>query len=325
MRFPGVKTAKHISRWVQARILGGALILGYHRITDVDRDEDEVCVTPKHFAEQMEALSKYAHPIRLADLVQSLKVGVLPPKTVAVTLDDGYADNLYEAKPVLEKYGIPATVFVCSGYRGREFWWDELDRLVKASKSDVGALRLKVGEKSFRWDQAQASVEASFDVRRKFRHALYHFLLMFDVDEQNQSMDAIRKWSGVLASDSSSPRSMSPAELLRLSDSGLIEIGAHTRFHPMLPRLSLERQREEIVSSKQELEELLGRKVDGFAYPNGRATAEAKQIVSAAGFSYACTSLHDMVRPASDMYELTRFWQKDVDGEKFLRNLKLWM
>ena len=325
MKIPGVKTVKTFSRWVQARLLGGALILGYHRVADVKRDEYEVCVTPDYFAEQMEALSKYAHPIRLVEIVQCLKVGVLPPKSVAVTFDDGYADNLYEAKPVLEKYEIPATVFVCSGYQGREFWWDELDRLIVASRADVGALRLGVGEQSFGWDQPQGSIKAGFDVRKKFRQALYHFLLGLDVAEQNQTMDTIRDWSGASSSDALPARSMSHAELLRLAEGDLIEIGAHTRFHPMLPRLSLQRQKDEIVASKHELEEILGRKVDGFAYPNGRATVEAKQIVSEAGFSYACTSLQDLVRPTSDLHELTRFWQKDVDGEKFLHGLNLWM
>ena len=70
---------------------------------------------------------------------------------------------------------------------------------------------------------------------------------------------------------------------------------------------------------------MLGKRVDGFAYPNGMATNDAKRIVREAGFAFACTSLHDVVRPASDLHELTRFWQKDVDGERFLQVLRLWM
>ena len=324
MRIPGVKTAKHVSRWVQARILGGALILGYHRVANVTRDEYEVCVTSKHFAEQMEALSKFAQPICLSELVQCLKADSLPPKAVAVTFDDGYADNLYEAKPILEKYAVPATIFVCTGYAGREFWWDELDRLVMSSGSELGALRLKVGEKSFVWSQPDMSPEAGLESRRKFRHALYHFLLGSDVEEQSQAMDIIRTWSGV-ASNETTARTMTHDEIAQLAAGGLIEVGAHTRYHPMLPQLSLKRQREEIITNKHELEGILGRRVDGFAYPNGRATDDAKRIVREAGFAYACTSLHDVVRPASDLHELTRFWQKDVNGEIFLQRLRLWM
>jgi hypothetical protein len=43
------------------------------------------------------------------------------------------------------------------------------------------------------------------------------------------------------------------------------------------------------------------------------------------GFAYACTSLHDVVRPGSDLYELTRFWQQDVDGEGFMKRLNTWV
>jgi peptidoglycan/xylan/chitin deacetylase (PgdA/CDA1 family) len=272
----------------------------------------------------MEALSKFAQPIHLGELVQCLKSGSVPPKSVAVTFDDGYADNLYEAKPVLERYAIPATVFVCTGYAGEEFWWDELDRLVMSSGSALGALRLEAGKKSFAWDQPEVSPEAGLESRKKFRHALYQFLLELNVEEQNQAMDVIRSWSGVTSNEITA-RAMTHEELAQLTKDGLIETGAHTRHHPMLSRLAVERQREEIVSNKRELEEILGRRVDGFAYPNGRATDDAKRIVREAGFAYACTSLHDVVRPASDLHELTRFWQKDVDGKKFLRGLKLWM
>ncbi len=324
MRVPGVKTAKTFSRWVRARILGGALILGYHRVANVTHDEYEVCVTPKYFAEQMEMLSKYAHPISLSKLVQCLKSDSLPSRSVVITLDDGYADNLYEAKPILEKYAIPATVFVCTGYAGKEFWWDELDRLVMSSQAELGVLRLQVRENQFVWDQPDVSPEADLNARRKFHHALYNFLLALDVEEQSQVINTIRSWSGI-SSDEPTVCAMNHAELLQLAEGGLIEIGAHTRHHPMLPRLVLERQREEIISSKQDLESLLGRRVDGFAYPHGKATDDTKRIVREADFTFACTSLHDVVRPAGDLHELTRFWQKDVDGDIFLQGLRLWM
>lgn len=324
MRFPGVKTAKIFSRWVQARILGGALILGYHRIADVTQDEYEVCVTPDHFAEQMEMLSRHASPVSLKRLVHHLKEGSLPPKSVAVTFDDGYVDNLYEAKPVLEKYAIPATVFVCTGYAGREFWWDELERLVMSSKAELSAFLPDAGKGQFVWDPPGVSREAGSESRRKFSQALYNFLLVLDIEEQEHVMNAIRGWANVSLNDVNA-RAMTHDELLQLADGGLIEIGAHTRHHPMLPRLAQERQREEIVGSKNDLEGLLGVRVDGFAYPNGRATDDAKRIAREAGFVFACTSLHDVVRPAGDPYELTRFWQKDVDGDRFLQGLRLWM
>lgn len=329
MKIPGLKTAKNLSRWLRARILGGALILGYHRIASTSGDVYEVCVSPEHFDEHLDILRKYTQPISLSRLVQNLKEGSLPPKSVAITFDDGYADNLYFAKPLLEKYEIPATVFVCTGYAGREFWWDELERLVMSSRADLHTFHLEMGKSRFQWNQPAVSRDAKspgdVSLRRQFRHELYLYLLDLDIDDQNKALEMIRNWSGV-SSDGTSPlRALDHAELLRLGQGGLVELGAHTRNHLMLPRLPLGRQRDEIVSGKQDLETLLGQPVDGFAYPNGRSTEDAKRFVREAGFAYACTSLHDVVGTGSDLHELTRFWQGDVGGDKFMRNLKLWM
>jgi peptidoglycan/xylan/chitin deacetylase (PgdA/CDA1 family) len=326
MKLPGIKTAETFSRWLRARVLGGALILGYHRISATQDDVYDVCVSPENFAGHMEALRKYACPISLSRLVQSLKQNVLPPKSVAVTFDDGYADNFYEAKPVLEKYEIPATVFVCTGYIGKEFWWDELDRLVNRSRTDPYTLHLRTGGKQFKWHKKNVSRHASPPATRdEFGRALYHYLLSLDIEDQNHAMTVIRNWSNLSSPGISTSRTLSEKEILRLADGGLIEIGAHTRHHPMLPALSMERQREEIHTNKIELEVLLGKPIKGFSYPNGRATADAKQIVREVGFEYACTSLHDVVRPEGDIYELTRFWQKDIDTDKFMQGLNQWM
>jgi peptidoglycan/xylan/chitin deacetylase (PgdA/CDA1 family) len=324
MRIPGTKTAKSFSRWLQARFFGGALILGYHRIERLTHDEYEVCVTPQHFAEQMEILSKHAHPVSLRELVQDLKEGSVRPRSVAVTFDDGYAENLYQARPILEKYAIPAMIFVCTGYSGKEFWWDELVRLVASSEAELDALCLEAGGTRFVWSQPKGSLTAALNVRRVFHQRLYRFLLTLDVEEQYHAMSTIRSWSGV-SSIETLERAMTHEELIRIVDHELIEIGAHTRHHPLLPQLRPERQRDEIISSKQDLEGLLNRQVDGFAYPNGGATDDTKRIVREAGFAFACTSLQDVVRPAHDLYALTRFWQRDVDGENFLKALHVWM
>lgn len=323
MRVPGVKAARTFARWVQAQLLGGAVILGYHRVADVTSDAYEVCVTTKHFAEHMQVLDKVAHPLSLAKLVNCLKEGSLPPNAVAVTFDDGYLDNLNEAQPILEKYEIPATVFVCTGYAGREFWWDELERLVMSSQTQPGALHVDVGNKQFAWKQREPSSATSLKSRREFCLALYNFLLPLTVEEQDQAMEAIRSWSDGPAEPTA--RALTHEQLRQLADHGLIEIGAHTRHHPMLDRLSLQKQREEIAGSKKELEELLNKRVAGFAYPHGRSTADTKRLVREADFTFACTSLQDVVRSTDDLYALTRFWQKDVDGDRFLQSLRLWM
>ena len=329
MRIPGAKTARMFSRWLLARALGGALIIGYHRVARPALDLYGVCVSPEHFAEHLAALRKWANPIRLSRLVQHLKDGSLPPRSVAVTFDDGYADTLYYAKPLLDAYEIPATIFVSTGYAGREFWWDELNRLAMTSQADPRELRLEalnihmpsnwplLGTGADHPDQAST--------RRHFTHELYNLLLPLDVDKLHIAMDAVRTWSGLIPSGEADSRAMSMDELLTLAGHELIEIGSHTPNHLFLPGLTPERQRQEIAAGKQDLEALLGRPVAGFSYPNGRSTEETRQIVRDAGFGYACTSLHNVVRPGVDLYDLTRFWQQDVEGDNFISGLNLWM
>ena len=108
------------------------LILMYHRVAEVDSDPWGLCVSPRHFSEQLEVLTEYGTPLGLSRFIQALNRGRLPPRPIVVTFDDGYIDNLSHATPLLERYEVPATIFLVSGAMGRrrEFWWDELERVL---------------------------------------------------------------------------------------------------------------------------------------------------------------------------------------------------
>src|SRR5262245_22040769 len=105
-----------------------ALILMYHRVAEPPMDPWYLSVSPRHFAEQLDVLRQHARLLRVDQLSRALRDGDVPDRSVVVTFDDGYADNLRTAKSLLELYNVPATVFLTTGYIGqdREFWWDEL-------------------------------------------------------------------------------------------------------------------------------------------------------------------------------------------------------
>jgi peptidoglycan/xylan/chitin deacetylase (PgdA/CDA1 family) len=124
MRTPGVKAARMTARWLRSRLSGRAIILGYHRIADVEGDARSMCVSQHNFQEQLEALRRMAHPISLTMLVRGLREGGLPPRAVAITFDDGYVDVLEHACPLLEQHQMPASVFITTGYLGSSFPWD---------------------------------------------------------------------------------------------------------------------------------------------------------------------------------------------------------
>src|SRR5215203_1242979 len=128
MRIPGLGRIGRIVWRARNRFTPEALVLLYHRVTRLETDPQWLSVPPERFDEQVEMLVRNWHVLSLPRLLGTLHEGTLPKRSVVITFDDGYADNLFEAKPILERHGLPATVFVASGFVGRreEFFWDEL-------------------------------------------------------------------------------------------------------------------------------------------------------------------------------------------------------
>src|SRR5262245_38761050 len=159
MKISGTERLRQTALWLKHRFTSQALILMYHRVTELPNDPYLLAVTPKHFAEQLEVIRRYGVPMRLLQFVEVLRAGHIPNRAVVVTFDDGYADNLYQAKPLLARYEIPATIFVTAGQVGsqREFWWDELDRLLLQPGMLPARLRLHLNGTVFEKDLAETS------------------------------------------------------------------------------------------------------------------------------------------------------------------------
>ncbi|MDM8524119.1 polysaccharide deacetylase family protein [Desulfococcaceae bacterium HSG8] len=316
-----------------------AAILMYHRVIEKDVDPWGLCVSPQHFAEHLEALRKHANPVSLTQLVQSHQEGNIPDRAVAVTFDDGYADNLHNAKPLLEQYSVPATVFITSGSLGqaREFWWDELERILLQPGILPEILELNINNKVHHWELGDSTDYSLDDYHRycgwiadwqefpTFRHSLYctlHQLLQPLPDaELYQVMDELLAWSGKKTVRFSTNRTLSEKELLLLEQGELLEIGGHTVTHPFLSMLSESRQHLEIKQNKIVLEEYLGHQVNLFAYPYGNYSMQTKAIVQEAGFACACTTDEDCVWYGSDRFLLPRIGIMDCGGDEFAKQL----
>ena len=331
MRIPGLKKVKRSARWLRSRLVDGALILGYHRIAAVSNDPFGMCIAPQHFAEQLEILSRFTRPISLPALMTGLQTNSLPERAVILTFDDGYADILYQAKPLLERFQIPATIFVVTGFMGRQFWWDQLERYLLSSVTLPNKLSLSINGDIFEWTLEDATDHklnnSEANPRRLLLTSLYQRLLPLPSDERQKVMGNLRLWAGEKEAPNGNQacRVMTPAELIELNAAELVSIGAHTVTHPVLSKLPIMVQRSEIQQSKVYLEELLRQPVTYFSYPNGSSSTETRRIVQEAGFGAACASFNDITWAGSNYFHLPRFWVQDVDGDTFFRWLKWWL
>lgn len=108
----------------------GVAILAYHRVCD---DNEMYSVSPKQFAEQMNYLQQQGYTaISLAEMADAFSgVKKLPSKPIVITFDDGYADNLLTALPIMEQYGMKGTVFIISGSVGQPEYlsWEQAAQL----------------------------------------------------------------------------------------------------------------------------------------------------------------------------------------------------
>jgi peptidoglycan/xylan/chitin deacetylase (PgdA/CDA1 family) len=321
------------------------MILLYHRVTRLDADPWRLAVSPTNFASQMAALKHHADLLPLEALADGLRTGQLPPRPVAVTFDDGYADNLHEAKPVLEQYAIPATFFLSTRYLGahREFWWDELELLLLQPGGLPRELGLSVRGQSLRWQLGEATRWNQSDVARwrawcawhdapTPRHAIYskiwELLVPLPAMQRDQVLRELRSWAQVDPIVRPTHRALSWLEATQLGESPYAQIGSHAMSHTALSGLSPVEQRGEIEGSKSTLERSLGCVVSTFSYPFGQASHYTEQTVSCvgeAGFSCACTNRNSAVPKDADPHQLPRIMAKNWSANQFENLLGKWI
>ncbi len=309
-----------------------ALVLHYHRVVEAQADPNRLCVTPQHFSEQLAFLRSHFDPVPLSQLLPTMARQDGPSRPVAITMDDGYADNLHNAKPLLEHYSVPATVFVTTGSLNSPngFWWDELETLVLQARQLPNTLLVTIDRKAHRfrtatpfWTYAARLLRRSAPSSAHIYHRLRARLLTLSNAERSKVLAEVRAQVDA-APRLESCRVLSRKELRELVRDGLIEIGAHTVTHPVLSALSAKDQEAEIRQSKNDLEQIVETTITAFAYPYGSPLSYTAATISAvreAGFAIACTTLADHVRPNTDPFQLPRFSVGNWSRQELARQL----
>jgi peptidoglycan/xylan/chitin deacetylase (PgdA/CDA1 family) len=309
-----------------------AVVLVYHRVGKRSLDPWQLMIDPEIFAGQMEALARDWTPLSLSALIEGFNQRRLPERAVAVTFDDGYADNLEVAAPILLEHGIPATLFVAAGLidAGGPPWWDELASLLLEPEWLPPALTLSSGN-GHEWQippdadeepRAAMSTQPWEATRGTRLHAFYEVwraLRGLDAPTRDAALEEIAEWADA---PRPSGRALLTWEQLRefVALPGF-ELGAHTLTHPALPNCSPEDARAEIAGSADRLRARVGVDADQFAYPFGAWTRSVAGLVSELGFRAAYTTDGSAISSRSSPHALPRVPAEGHAPDDFARML----
>lgn len=256
------------------------------------------------FARQLDVLAQHFRVLPLADAIERLRRRTLPARAASITFDDGYADNVEVAMPLLQQRQMHATFFIATGFLDGDCMWN--DRIIETVRDAQGELldlsQIGLGTYSL----------AGWEERRRAAEALIGALKYLPVAERQEKVASVAVTCRV---DRPAQLMMTRAQLKVLGAAGM-DIGGHTVNHPILTATDLKSARAEISHGREELSGLLGRTIDLFAYPNGRPgrdyAAEHAKLVKELGFKAAVSTAWGAARNGHDLYQLPRFtpWDK---------------
>lgn len=274
-------------------------ILIFHRVLDAPDPLFPDEVDRRRFDEIAGWLARWFNVLPLGDAVQRLVAGTLPSRAAAITFDDGYADNWTNALPILRKHGLSATFFIATGFlNGGRMWNDTIIESVR--RTAITTLDLS------QFDCGIWSIDGTAEKRAAIGRILTRVKHM----PFSQRDEVVRFVAEIGGAALPTDLMMTDDQVVQMVASGM-EVGAHTRSHPILTCLADDCAAEEILASRQYLSSLLSRDIDLFAYPNGRQgddfDARHVRMVGELGFSAAVATNPGAATAASDLYRLPRF------------------
>ncbi len=292
------------------------IVLLYHRVTTLTSDPEQLAVTPENFRSQMKFLKDNVPLARFDD-----DWAKMAKPAVIITFDDGYADNVREALPILEEYRIPATFFISTGTIDTtgHFWWHELEQILFDTVQRPSRFTLQ--------HDGRTTVRPSDtgEKRREVYRQLVPLMMEKDAESRNDCLSQLRRWANTGEIIAHCHRAMSLAELHTLAENELVTIGAHTVTHSQLTVLPPNNQREEIVTSKHQLETWLGREITTFSYPFGKRCHYTHESITAcreAGFTKAAANFPGQIHRWTDPYQIPRHLVRNWSITHFERKLQ---
>lgn len=282
----------------------GAVMLMYHSVApraDAIFIDPANHVSSRAFIRQMRWLASERRVISMATLVgYLLERRPVPAGSVILTFDDGYLDTLTTAAPVLESYGLPATVFLPTGYidRGENQWIDQAYGIFLHRSRSV-----------LKWPNDSHQVFRMDDPGERFQA-----YTRVCADLLKRSGETRRRLLEDLSCQLH-PTVPAPRLTMTWSDVNTLvsrytcfALGAHSVEHVDLSGLSEAAVRSEVRESHDQVLAETGLSPRYFSYPYGRSSPVVRRIVRDQGFLAACqaSSIDVAIGAGSDPHWLPR-------------------
>lgn len=262
-------------------------------------------VAPRFLEQLLDQLGRSGSRfVSMDEAEDRLKSGHRDERFLAVTLDDGYRDNLDYAAPIFRALDIPYTIFVSPGLvdGSADLWWELLELVVE--RSDAIA---------FEGPDGPAVLSAVTPRQKRYVYCvvLEHALSGLDEDAQRVFSAELAERYGIDRKSHWRNSLLTWDELRALRSDPLATIGAHTVNHFNLRRLSRERALHEMRRSAELISEQMHTCPRHFAFPYGYALAVSERevgLAAEAGFATAVTTRHGVLMPghADNMQALPR-------------------
>jgi peptidoglycan/xylan/chitin deacetylase (PgdA/CDA1 family) len=258
------------------------------------------------FERIVEFLVKYFNVLPLSEAVRLLRAGHLPAACACITFDDGYADNLTLAAPVLRRHGAVATVFVATAFvdGGRMFNDSIIEAIRALPDGDADWREFALGQHQIEGDASRLEMLRTILPDLKYR----------TLEERTQISHELARRAGLAAS---SDLMLSRRQLIEWRDLGF-EVGGHTVNHPILSQLNQADAWREVALGRDQLTHWLGAGPDVFAYPNGAPGRDYGPreigLVKRAGYHSAVSTVRGAATRHVDVYQLPRFtpWDRSM-------------
>jgi peptidoglycan/xylan/chitin deacetylase (PgdA/CDA1 family) len=305
---------------ILSRLHAGQLaILTYHGVVETPQSIPDPCMVPiEEFRRQMHFLRDNFEVLPLDEALRRCRDRRVQRPIVAITFDDGYQSNHDLALPVLEKLGLPATIYLTTGFLDTDttIWTGLLQHAFTVTRLQ----RLEWRGRQWELDSVSARGACLREVKRQIK-SQSQTCLFAAVTELTQLLTG----SDRITLDASSPyRMLGAASLQRLAKSDRIQLGAHTHQHFVLSRIEREMQRSEIRISKQMVESLTSKPCRFFAYPNGKPedfNDDTIAILGDCGFEFAVTTIEGLCNASS--FSPLRLPRLSVNGQSSISQFKL--